>query len=291
MAKKHRLSSIALFTIAALAAASFAATGCNSSSNNDPRKSKKGEVCETTSDCADQLSCVPRATAGGGGVCVQGEFKVAPTAKECAVIQCQQPVDCCPTPPPSCVSYDQQCKQGSMTACDEYNRYCKCDGAKFACNNGACSAQCQTNTDCFGGTCSNGACIQCQDDSGCTNGNVCSSSGQCVPPCQTDTDCPSFNRCDTGKCVDSGCASDRECIAATKNVTATCAKDKTCVVPCDTDLECGNPEEYKFYSCIKSQCVYVGCASDKECQLYLQGQSGQTGTTHGQIVCRDKATQ
>jgi hypothetical protein len=110
---------------------------------------------------------------------------------------------------------------------------------------------------------------------------------QCVPPCTTDSECPSFNRCSEGKCVDAGCSSDRECVAATKNVEAVC-KDKKCVVPCQTDLECGNPQEYRFYSCIRNQCIYVGCESDKECQLYL-GQSFNPGTGQKhEIVCRDR---
>ena len=62
----------------------------------------------------------------------------------------------------------------------------------------------------------------------------------------------------------------------------------TCVVPCQSDLECGNPEEYTFYSCIQNQCIYVGCQTDKECQLYLGG-GAQPGGKHQQIVCRDKA--
>jgi len=85
--------------------------------------------------------------------------------------------------------------------------------------------------------------------------------------------------------VESGCQTDRECIAATRNVEATCGKDGKCVVACQTDLECGNPKDYSFYSCISGQCTYVGCASDKECELYM----GSSGTgSQGRVVCRDK---
>ncbi len=289
----------AAFGIAALTA------GCKSGSNAAPeRKSSKGEVCQTTNDCADGLDCVPRAT--GGGLCVHGEFNVAATAKSCAVIQCAQPVDCCPaTTPPTgidCPSLNTQCQQSGNPqsfSCSQYKAYCiPCDGSKYACTNGSCQSICQTATDCGGGTfqCNSGKCVQCTTDSQCTNGYVCGDLGQCVPPCKTDTECSAFNRCANGHCsATGGCQTDRECIAATRNVTATCAKDGTCVVPCESDLECGNPEEYRFFSCVQHQCIYVGCATDKECQLYLGGGTGGGPGGPGpgpgrkqQIVCRDK---
>ena len=54
------------------------------------------------------------------------------------------------------------------------------------------------------------------------------------------------------------------------------------------------PTAYSFYSCINSQCVYVGCDSDKECELYLNGgnDAGFTGTsgfgTTEHVECVDK---
>jgi len=272
------------------------AAGCKSNSTTvDARKSSKGEVCQTTNDCADGLDCVPRANQPGG-LCVKGEFNVAPTAKECAVIECAQPIDCCPPTPAGidCTTLNSECLTSGPTSsyCSEYKTYCACDGSKYACTNGSCQSVCQTATDCGGGTyqCTGGKCVQCSNDSQCTGGDVCSELGACVPPCKTDTDCSAFNRCASGHCsATGGCQTDRECIASTKNVTATCAKDGTCVVPCQSDLECGNPEEYRFYSCISNQCIYVGCGSDKECQLYLGAATGG-GTKHQQIVCRDKQT-
>ncbi len=269
--------------------------GCKGTSTTvDVRKSSKGEVCQTTNDCADGLDCIPRAS-GSGGLCVKGEFNVAPTAKTCAVIQCAQPVDCCPTTPAGidCTTLNSECQQFGPTSsyCTEYKNYCACDGSKYACTSGSCQSVCQTATDCGGGTfqCNAGKCVQCTSDAQCTGGNVCSEHGACVPPCKSDTDCSAFNRCTGGHCsATGGCQTDRECIASTKNVTATCAKDGTCVVPCQSDLECGNPEEYRFYSCVQAQCIYVGCASDKECQLYLGSAGSSGGGKHQQIVCRDK---
>jgi Cys-rich repeat protein len=289
------MKSVVSAVVFSAAALGIVSAGCKSSTTSDStRKSTKGEVCQTTNDCADGLDCVPRASEPGG-LCVNGEFNVAPTAKECAVIQCANPVDCCPAVPQGidCPTLNNECQQFGPTSsyCTEYKQYCACDGTKYQCTNGSCLSICQTATDCGGGNfqCNNGHCVECTSDSQCTNGLVCDDSGACVAPCKSDTDCSAFNRCANGHCsATGGCQTDRECIASTKNVTATCASG-TCVVPCQSDLECGNPEEYTFYSCIQNQCIYVGCQTDKECQLYLGTGGVQPGGKHQQIVCRDKA--
>jgi len=254
--KKHAFATL-------LFASLFALGACSKSSSDAPRTSRKGEACRTTSDCSDSLSCVPSQGAGGGGICVTGEFKIATTAKECAIVQCASPADCCPA--------------GATT----------CDASRYTCNAGVCKVvQCTSNTQCFGGgTCSNGQCTECTTNANCGNGESCQD-GICCPPCVSDSECPSFNRCTNGTCTESGCQSDRECIASTRNVEATCGSDGKCVVPCQTDLECGNPQDYRFYSCIAGQCTYVGCSDDKECELYL----GSTGTGSGRAVCRDKTS-
>src|SRR3954469_20303353 len=84
--------------------ASFVVLGACSKSSDAPRTSRKGEACRTPSDCADALSVVPSQGAGGGGICVAGEFKVTATAKECAIVQCASPADCCPAGATTCDS-------------------------------------------------------------------------------------------------------------------------------------------------------------------------------------------
>jgi hypothetical protein len=105
----------------------------------------------------------------------------------------------------------------------------------------------------------------------------------------SDSDCPLFDRCTNGKCVDSGCQTNRECVAATHNVESTCGTDGKCIIPCATDLECGSPTSYQFFSCINRQCTFVGCQSDKDCELYL-GLDGGTSANKNHPVCRDKQT-
>jgi hypothetical protein len=282
--------------VAILCFVALSVGGCKSDTTSTPdrRLSRKGEACMTTNDCTTGLSCIP-VPGGSAGVCVTGEFNVTQTAKECAVIQCQQPVDCCPTPPTNCPALATSCADGggNPTACQQYNLLCKCDGTHYDCVDEQCRTRCDVDADC-GGTlkCSGGKCVECVDDTVCTAGQTCLN-GTCTAPCQGDGDCPAFNRCQVGKCVESGCQTDRECVAATKNVEATCGTDGKCIIPCQTDLECGNPKAYTFYSCINRQCTYVGCSSDKDCLLYVYGTADASvpnpnGKTH--VVCRDKAT-
>ncbi len=278
----------------------IAACGNSTTQSQPSRASRKGEACQTTNDCGGGLSCIPTPT-GSGGVCVTGEFNIAKTAKKCDIIQCAVADDCCNSiyPQATCDMYKAQCGDGGLGtfACQQYNQYCKCDTTKLTCENGHCQTHCNTDPDCNNGSpngslkCSGGKCVQCTDDAQCPNGDYCDN-GSCQPPCQTDGDCPSFNRCVSTRCVSGTCQTDRECVAATHNVQATCRTDGTCVVPCQTDLECGSPMNYSFYSCLSGYCQYTGCENDKECALYFSGGSDASVNfgTHAHVVCRDVPT-
>ena len=282
----------------------FGFLGCKSS--NDTRQSQKGEACQTTNDCSSGLSCIPL-PGESIGACVTSQFNISPTAKECKIIQCSQASDCCPTvapQSPQCTTLKNECADGGVgsESCTLYQEECPvqtaCDPSHYACNNGTCQFQCNTDTDCGGEHCSGGQCVQCAQDSDCANGDTCDTdNGTCQPPCTLDSDCPAFNTCNSnGQCQESGCTTDRECIASTRNVQAHCDSSQnngTCIIPCQTDLECGNPTDYSFYSCIKNQCVYVGCDNDKECELYLNAGGGTDAGFSGlganeHVQCVDK---
>ena len=302
-------------------------TNCGDDPNqSEPaRGARKGEACQTTNDCGAGLACVP-AGSGGGGVCVLGVFSVTQTAKECAVTECTAPTDCCGTPPSKCTSLLQQCGalqdagvQPPVSQCLEYERDCTCDPARRDCENNKCVTKCADNAECSasgaGRICAGGKCVQCGSDSDCTaggNSELKCVSGSCEPPCQGDGDCPGFERCMAGTCTEGACQTNRECIAATRNVEASCGTDGKCIVPCTTDLECGSPRNFRFFSCVSGQCLYLGCESDKDCRLLLEGtsgtssssgsttsstsSSGSTSSSSGgftperHIVCREKQT-
>lgn len=282
----------------------FVACGDDESKTEPIRSARKGESCETTNDCAPGLACL-------SGVCVLGSFTVAQTAKECAVTECTSAADCCGTPDPNCEMYAAQCAADagatSQTYCNLFQSNCVC--AQRECENGKCIQKCESNTQCTSGSnriCAGGKCVRCSSDDNCSGDQKCVS-GECQGPCQGDGDCPGFQRCINQQCTDGACQTSRECVAFTKNVEATCGTDGKCIVPCTTDLECGNPRNFRFYSCVNNQCLFLGCETDKDCRLILEGLTGTSTSSSGgssggsssgfsglgsnrHIVCRDKST-
>lgn len=300
-----------VFVVGALAAAANNACGSDSASD-EYRFARKGEACETTNDCAPGLACMPQAS--GVSICVLGAFAVSQSAKECAIVECTSAQDCCPTPPSTCASDLALCLQdagiSSQSACARYNAQCVCDTTRRDCEQSKCVTKCSDNNECLSSGnryCSGGKCVQCSTDNDCgsaSSGFKCIS-GQCEPPCKGDGDCPGFERCVAERCVESGCVTNRECVAFTKNVEATCGTDRKCIVPCQTDLECGNPKGYTFFSCVAGQCLFLGCDTDKDCRLLFPNFPGATSSSASStstsssaggigstahVVCREKST-
>lgn len=260
------------------------------------RPSQRGESCRVTNDCAEGLACSPVPGGSGGGVCVTGQFRVAPTAKECAILECVNGIDCCDgTMTTTCALLRSQCFNDAgfdpQASCEAYAAQCGCESGRISCERGKCVSHCNTDRDCTsvgaGRRCAGGNCVQCALDGDCQAGFQCVT-GKCQAGCNGDGDCAGFDRCVASRCVPSGCQTDRECVAATRVVDARCGTDGKCIVPCETDLECGNPSGYSFFSCIDKRCTYVGCESDKDCRLFFTGASdASTLPARQHPVCRD----
>jgi hypothetical protein len=297
--------SIALGLVISVGVAASISGGCG---DDDPaldapaRPARKGEACRTTNDCTAGLACLPNA-AGNGGVCVVGVFAITPTGKECAIIECKQVSDCCTPNSARCQTLHQSCENfdaglgGNPTACAEYEKDCTCDPSRRDCQDGQCVVKCVDNDSCGSSgdapICLAGKCVQCAKSSDCQNNSLACWNGKCQVPCQADGDCTGFDRCVQGKCLAGGCQTDRECVAATRNVEARCGTDGKCILPCQSDPECGNPKDYAFYSCVGGQCRYMGCESDKECNLLLGAGTGGTSGGLGanqEVVCRPQTS-
>ncbi len=272
----------------------FACSSDDKTQTEPTRQSRKGEACQVSGDCLPGLAC--KANLGGGGTCVVGNFNVAVTSKECVESQCSTAADCCNVSPSvNCTMLQAQCADAGPTSfyCQQYNSQCSC--ARTDCINDRCVSKCTMDSDCFASTglprCAGGVCVQCGSDTDCGSGGTLQCiNGRCQAPCMSDGDCPGFQRCVQMKCIESGCQTDRECIAATRNVESTCGTDGKCIVPCQTDLECGDPTNYKFFSCINNQCLYTGCQTDKDCRIFVTGPSdASTVGPKEHFVCRDKS--
>ena len=174
--------------------------------------------------------------------------------------------------------------------CKAYDALCTCHPNAHACSNARCFDLCQSDFDCPRGAalgkCAAGVCVQCAVDADCASSGLACVNGKCQPPCISDGDCPGFERCVGTVCVASGCQSDRECVASTRNVSATCGADGRCRVPCVSDLECGSALDYTFLSCIGGTCTYTGCQSDKDCRLLLAPDGGALPSSD-HVFCRE----
>jgi hypothetical protein len=291
-----------LFGVGAMACAfvvgiGLAASGCSKDAPAPDNRSRRGEACRATSDCVDGLACEPipaadGGAAGGGGICVTGQFNISVTSKECELVECSAASDCCdPQLAVGCNELQQLCAMsGNKTSqqCVQFAMQCGCQTGTIECLGNKCVSHCNADQDCqFLGTgqhCFAGNCVVCAMDSECPSGQACAN-GKCEPSCASDGDCPGFDRCVGGRCLQSGCQSDRECVAATRNVDSRCGTDGKCIIPCETDLECGSPTDYAFFSCIDKQCTYVGCDTDKDCALLLITDASSAAQ---HAVCKDK---
>jgi hypothetical protein len=188
---------------------------------------------------------------------------------EC-LFKCNSAQDCCPSLNINfCFELEQQCELGVPSACENYSLVgCDCDASAYTCTlEGQCQAACELDAECPGGFCQAEKCVSCRNDNDCGAGERCFGY-TCIETCANNTNCPAFHTCDlvTGVCKESGCYTDKECVAGSGNVLATC-QASACVVPCTTDLECDTPTNYGNLKCQDGICTDVGCETDQECKI------------------------
>jgi hypothetical protein len=238
---------------------------------------QEGESCTARSDCAQGLACL-------SGRCARGSSGLEPTGKECVVIECQDPVDCCPEPPSTCPTLESYCLASpGSTSCQQFEQLCQCDGTYFDCTDSRClSVQCREAADCCPAVSSScplyeAECAADPESTYCDafdTSCVCDESryrctaDQCetVYPCASATDCPTAMVCDAeaGVCV--GCLSSADCGSGT-------CTDNVCASGCERDEQCP-----LFHQCADGECVDVGCQTDRECKAYTGDQ---------QAICQD----
>jgi hypothetical protein len=237
---------------------------------------RQGESCLSSSDCASPLVCV-------SAKCAMGDFTVAPSGKECLVVQCDTAMDCCPKPNVLCQQWKMQCeadRDAGAAACAQYNsplNNCVCDVSTWKCDKYKCLARipCDSEIDCsVSYTCYNGECVNCVTDADCLTGQACSKN-TCTTRCESSSQCPALHSCENSACVKTGCNDDRECIALEKDALAICQEGK-CFKPCQRDIECSAPSPYLFKACVEGYCKDVGCKTDEECKIRLGTQVGAT---------------
>jgi hypothetical protein len=239
--------------------------------------SGRGQSCANSGDCKDGLLCVQQ-------MCVQNDYPVAATAKECVVVECANDEDCCDAGsfPDACPDYQAACEADSTALeCDYYDNFCVCDQICDT-TSSQCKEkpfECATDDECgFGGTCDTTTkkCVECTTDDDC-NGDEACVAGTCISGCTDAEDCGLFETCNatTKLCEYTGCktgdgADERECILALGRSDAKCDAEAAsgkpgCVVPCEENAECETNEV-----CTDGKCQFLGCSTDDECITYLK---------------------
>ncbi len=228
-----------------------------------------GESCLAHDDCSDGLACMNQR-------CLPADSGLEPSGKDCAVIECREPIDCCPTDISNCAALQTACEAAEPTSllCRRFEATCLCDGSNYGCEQGRCESlfSCSELVLCPGlMVCDEGTCVRCVSDTDCPGGAKCSNH-QCAQACEKDGECARFHQCLEGACVDVGCQTDRECKVFLQNQQALC-QDGTCFAVCSSDLNCGAAEGSNLV-CHQGTCVDAGCETDEECRLREAGVFG-----------------
>ena len=239
-----------------------------------PQLSEHGEPCNAKKPCIEPFTCVRE-------VCVGSENGLTPTGRRCDIIECTQPIDCCPPPegqPPNCEQLQLQCDQGFRFSCEKYDTKCDCSADKWRCDDEVCrwTPTCSASDDCIAPEqCVSGHCVECANASECGSGYDCLD-GECVVRCAIDEHCSFFHECQSGECVRVGCMVDSECRAWLKTPHAACI-DGSCRSDCVRDADCNSAVGAVKNVCHRGFCIPFGCETDQACRIeleaYLSGNS------------------
>jgi hypothetical protein len=242
-----------------------------------PTLGQRGESCQSVRDCAEGLSCFPRA-GSSGGICDLKDYGLKPTGKACTG-ECTSATDCCELPPNVVIDNPVSSTFTSVTSCVEILQLLGgdakvCAGTPSMANDSACFYY-QTYCDCAASTWS------------CTD-NACVYSAKCSQDGNVFNGCPTRTRsgigtgagvCDTkaSKCqgTTSGCTAAADCVnnAIFDDPAHTCVADECvcvdskCYRACNEDLDCP-----VHYSCDTKTSVCTAkpaCSMDAECARSL----------------------
>ncbi len=147
--------------------------------------------------------------------------------------------------------------------CDDSNG-CTTDTCVIAAD--ATEGECDSVAACEDDLCVDDACVECLDDAGCDNADVCDGSETCVAGACTDgtaLDCD-----DADLCTDDACDATDGC----SNTAVACADGETCVdggcvLVCAADADCDDSDLCTTDTCVDTACsnVAVDCNDDVAC--------------------------
>ncbi len=281
------------------------------------RRGERGSSCNSTADCADELTCIvtddcPTGVACANKTCQPSNFNLTGTGKSCHIIDCATKKDCCgempQQAPAKCANRDSICTKPNLTGC---TTGLTCVLGSTTCGEGTCTGRCnydgkacQVTADCDPNTCDAVTHLCSLTSADCTTtacttvANTCTLTPTCVctnpdydptDPICTDPDCEDICgfTCKEERCVvDDSCLADAECPVTTPYCVASAC------VECKSDTDCEDEKCIKghcgpkckadtqcavFEACQNGECVHVGCRSDREC--VLQARSGTATST------------
>lgn len=202
-------------------------------------------------------------------VCVPDVASIPATTRSCYRIECEADADCCTdfVPDPGCADYDAAC-QANPNDCLAFDSFCRCNRA---CSDARCedtTPECIVDSHCLyfdRRLCEAKHCVECRAPADCADSTDLCEDGACVPRCTADAECDLLQSCVDGRCTDTGCTTDRECIFLLGSSSAVCDSGE-CVAGCDSNAEC---DAAAFETCRAGRCEFVGCENDAECRVYL----------------------